>query len=200
MSHPQGDIAAELRTQDGLSFARSFARYGLLTGVCLLLSGCFGYQSRNDYNTPPTGGYQWTSLHREDYDSIAVPVFQSTSYERGLEFKLTRAVIQQIELKTPYKVLPRERAQTILEGSITASSAATLSQNDLAVVPQEQLLTVRCDFIWKDLRTGRILAQRKNVEFAARYYATLGEDRFIGQQGAVEKLALAIVEEMEADW
>jgi hypothetical protein len=162
----------------------------------LLLSGC-GYTHVGD---EPSNGYQWHSLYREDVKTVAVPIFQNKAYTRGVEFSLTKAVVNQLEAHSPYKVVPRERADTILEGEITAVSRETVSKDSVTAVPQEQLFVVSVDFIWKDLRNGRILVERRNFEQTATYYPTLGEDRFVGNQQAVEKLALAIVQELQADW
>ena len=179
---------------------RKIACYICAAAAFVLGSGCAGYQATNDYKTEPTGGYQWKSLYREDYDTIAVPVFTSTAFDREVEFRLTRSVIKEIESRTPYKVVPRERAQTVLEGAITSVSSSTISESQATALPQAQLLTIRVDFTWKDLRTGRILAQRKNYDMVGTYYPTLGEGRYIGQQSTVEKLAISIVQELEADW
>jgi len=61
-------------------------------------------------------------------------------------------------------------------------------------------VTLRVNFIWNDLRTGRILTQRKGFEQATTYYPTLGEGELVGTQQAVERLALGIVQELQADW
>ena len=162
----------------------------------LLIAGC-GYSRVGD---EPVSGYQWHSLYREDVKTVAVPIFQNKAYTRGVEFSLTKAVVNQLEAHSPYKVVPRERADTILEGEISAVSIDTVSRDSNTAVPQEQLFVVTVDFVWKDLRTGRILVERRNFEQTSTYYPTLGEDRFIGNQQAVEHLALAIVQELQADW
>ena len=95
---------------------------------------------------------------------------------------------------------PKERADTILEGEITFVDINTVSNSAFTATPQEQLMTVRVNFTWKDLRTGRILAQRKRFDQSDTYYPTLGEGRFVGAQKSVERLAVAIVQELQADW
>ena len=129
-----------------------------------------------------------------------MPIFSSKSYARGVEFALSKAVVTQIEANTPYKVVPPERADTILEGEILDVRVNTLSEDSRSAVPQEQLLAITVNFTWKDLHTGRILMARRGWEETATWYATLGEGRFVGTQSATEKLALAIVHEMESDW
>ena len=129
-----------------------------------------------------------------------MPIFKNKTYERGVEFSLSKAVVNQIEMRTPYKVMPRERADTILEGEVVTVTRQTLSRDSRADIPQEQLYIVRVNFVWKDLRSGRILCQRRNFEQTATFYPTLAENQFVGSQQNVEKLALGIVQELQANW
>jgi hypothetical protein len=171
---------------------RIFATFILV----ISLAGC-GYTHNGD---EPSGGYQWRSLYREDVKTVAVPIFQNRDYTRGVEFALTKSVINELEAHSPYKVVPRERADTVLEGEITSIKRQTVSRDSVTDLPQEQLFVVMVDFTWKDLRTGRILVSRQNFEQDSTYYPTLGEDQFVGNQLAVDRLALAIVQELQADW
>jgi hypothetical protein len=172
---------------------------GLALATLFLLSagGC-GYTQEG---SAPTGGYQWKSIYREDVHTVAVPIFTNRTYYRGVEFGLTKAVINQLEGQTPYKVVPKEHADTILVGSIEDVHVRTLSLSpNGSVIPQEQLLVLNVNFRWEDLRTGKILCERTNYEQTAPYYPTLGETQFLAQQQSVETLALAIVHELQADW
>jgi hypothetical protein len=172
-----------------------YARVGLMI-LGLLLSGC-GYTHQGD---DPSGGYQWRSLYREDVRSVAVPIFTNKTYRRGVEFRLTKAVVTEIEAKSPYKVEPRERADTILEGEIVDIRLQNLSRDSKLAIPQEQLYVLTVDFTWKDLRNGRILVERKNFQQTMTFYPTLGEGEFVGSQANVEQLALGIVQELQANW
>lgn len=145
-------------------------------------------------------GYQWQSLYRQDIQTVAVPIFASKSFERGVEMQLTKAIVQQIELRTPYKVVDQTRADTILEGEIARITQQTVSQHRQAAIPQEQLYVITVNFTWKDLRTGEVLVRRRSFEQTAAYYPTLGDGRTAGQLDALEELAVAIVRELEADW
>ena len=103
--------------------------------MCAVLAGCGyrmqggqnpelspGYAFDADATTEPAdnaavpAGYQWKSLYREDIQTVAVPVFVNRTFRRGVESKLTQSIIQQMEEHTPYKVVPRDRADTVLEG------------------------------------------------------------------------------------
>ncbi|HVT87601.1 MAG TPA: LPS assembly lipoprotein LptE [Tepidisphaeraceae bacterium] len=167
-----------------------------LLSVLLALGGC-GYSQVGD---SPSGGYQWRSLYREDVKTVAVPTFVNKDYTRGVEFALTKAVVNQLEAHSPYKVVPRERADTILEGEINYVHRETVSRDSQTALPQEQLFVVNIDFTWKDLRTGQILVQRRNFEQTTTFYPTLGEGQFVGNQQAAERLGMAIVQELQADW
>ena len=168
--------------------------------LCLVLAGC-GYQQAGSYDeSAARSGYRWASLYREDVQTVAVPIFTNRDFRRGVEFRLTKALVNQLEANTPYRVAPRERADTILEGEIVRIDVTDLSRDVRANVPQEQLYVVTVNFTWKDLRSGRILVERRNFTQTAPYYATLGEGEFVGSQSSAERLALAIVQELQADW
>jgi hypothetical protein len=158
------------------------------------LGGC-GYSNSGD-----AAGYRWGGLYRSDINTVAVPVLRTRSFSRGDEIALTQAIVNQIESRTPYKVVDAARADTILEGQLTAVAQAAVSSDTNTAIPQEQLYIVTLDFVWKDLRTGKILIERRNFEQTAAFYPTLGEGRPVGRQQAVEHLAAAIVDEMQRDW
>lgn len=172
--------------------------------VPLLLSGC-GYQWAQTSTGPgafgPDSGQQgWTGLYRQDVKTVAVPIFTNRTFYRGVEFNLTKAVINQIESRTPYKVAPRETADTLLEGEVITAGVHTQSRSQIMGLPQEQLFYMTVNFTWKDMRTGQQLVVRHAFEQTSPYYPTLGEDQFAGSQDAIERLALAIVEELQSNW
>lgn len=144
--------------------------------------------------------FKWPSLYRQDIKTVAVPIFTNRTYYRGVEFNLTKAIINQIESRTPYKVVPREQADTVLEGSIIDCGVHYQSRSAIMGLPQEQLFYLTVNFNWKDMRTGQILVNRGAFEQTSPYYPTLAEDRFEGSQDSVERLALAIVNELQANW
>ena len=131
---------------------------------------------------------------------MAVPIFTNRTYYRGVEFNLTKAIVNQIETRTPYKVVPREQADTVLEGNIIDCNVHYQSRSQINGLPQEQLFLLVVNFTWKDLRTGQMLVVRNGFEQTSPYYPTLAEDRFEGSQDSVERLAVAIVNELQANW
>ena len=198
MNIEEPPFAVRRRDDVGFSSVSRYVQLWLVLGFLSVVSGC-GYSTVGG-DTQAGSGYQWRSLYREDIKSVAVPIFKNKSFRRGVEFSLTQAVVTQIESKSPYKVVPKERADTILEGEIVEIKLQTVSKDSTLNIPQEQLYLVTVDFIWKDLRTGRILVERRNFQQTNTFYPTLGEGESVASQLNVEKLATGIVQEMQADW
>jgi len=167
--------------------------------MLITLAGC-GYSQSGGGNNNQQSGYHWNSLYREDIQTVAIPIFTNKDFRRGIEFRLTEAVIKQLELRAPYKVVPKERADTILEGQVTSVHVGALSRDFFTNLPREQQVVITVDLTWKDLRTGKILLQRHGLQQEGVYHPPLGEGEFAGAQQAIERFALVIVQEMQADW
>jgi hypothetical protein len=145
-------------------------------------------------------GYHWGSLYRDDVSTVAVPIFTSKDYHRGVEFEVSQALVAKIEEFTPYKVTDRDKADTILEGEIVSIQPLTLTVDPNTNTPQEQDYSIICNFTWKDLRTGKILVSKQNFEQTSTYFGILGEDQNVASQSAAERLAMGIVHEMQSAW
>src|SRR3990172_9022798 len=87
----------------------------ILQGV--FLTGCIGYQVG-------TG-----SLYAPDVATVYVPMIDSDSYRRDLGERLTEAVVKEIELKTPYKVVSTPDADSILSARLLTDTRRTLIEN-----------------------------------------------------------------------
>jgi hypothetical protein len=195
-SNPNDEIRNGLHSAIRISDLIRHSDFGFRIFVCslaLLLSGC-GYQSGDD------GGWHWGSVYRQDIHSVAVPIFTSRDFHRGVEFQLADALAKKIEEFTPYKIEPRERADSVLEGEIVAIMPSTLNLNPNTATPEEEEYSITVNFTWKDLRTGKILVSRVGFEQASTYYPYLGEGQYVAAESAVERLALGIVNEMEGPW
>ena len=147
--------------------------------------GCAGYQVGN------------RSLFRSDIMTVHVPVIQSDSLRRFMGERLTEAVITEIELRTPYKVVPIERAQSILQGRILAEAKRVLSEsvNDDARNLDYDMFV---EFSWTD-RFGKPLTQRPRIrlDHSANFITESGQSVTTAQQNAIQNLARKIVNEME---
>jgi hypothetical protein len=169
-----------------------------LTASLLLaaaLAGCAGdgmtgYTARNQYR----GGIR----------TIAVPIWTRGKdvYRRDVELRLTKALIARIEQDTPYKTTVRERADTLLTGTIDQISQQTLSFNPDTGQPRELQVVFTVSFTWEDLRTGKEIVSRKDFQVADVYLpgAPFEEDFFRGSESLMDELARRIVETLEDQW
>ena len=90
---------------------------------------------------------------------VYVPIFKNRTMWKGMEFDLTRAVVREIEAKTPYKVVSNcEAADTELIGTIINFNKNILNRNQLNEV-REAETTLAVEVIWRNRRTGEILSQ-----------------------------------------
>jgi len=145
-------------------------------------------------------GYQTGGLYREGIRTVYVDMFQSKEFRRGIEMRLTEALRKQIDMKTPYRNAPRDRADTILSGEVLEFRQATLGNDFLTHRPRETGGQLIVSFRWKDRRTGKILAENPRLVQQVEYIPPVGETEFVGIAEAVEDMAERIVEQMERPW
>ena len=147
-------------------------------------------------------GYGFESTHDQGIRTISVEVFQNRTSDPGLELALTEAIIKEIQSSTPWRVADDAVADTRLTGSITRVGFRHLSRTRRIGLVQEVSFELSVDFDWKDSHTGELLAGRRSFDSMATFVPTRGIDERIeiGQQGAMQKIAARIVDEMRADW
>lgn len=149
-------------------------------------------------------GYTHEELFPDDVRTVAVPIFKNRNPQlyRDVEFDLTEALVKEIELRTPYKVTPPDRADTLLEGTIVAVNQRTLSVRREGGLPQEMETRVVVDFQWRSQRDGKTLRQRRGFASVGRYIPAqpVGEFFELAQHEAVQRAARDIVSAMRKDW
>ena len=147
-------------------------------------------------------GYSTTQLFPKKFESVAIAIFHNNTFYRSLEFDLTEAIVKQIELETPYAIVPRGTAQTLLEGTIVKAQQHRLSRQRVGGVPQELEFQLVVDFQWKDLQTGKLIRDRKGLMRVGRYIPTapLREPLAVAQHQASQSMAEAVISVMRADW
>ncbi len=107
-------------------------------------------------------GYTTKPMYDCNIRTVYVPIFKNVtnrdSVRQGVEFDLTRRVIEEIETKSQYKVVSdRSRADTELTGTIVAVNKALLNINQNNEIRQGETY-MNVEVIWRDLRTGEILS------------------------------------------
>ncbi len=150
------------------------------------------------------GGYTMASQYRPGIQTVAVDVWGRGKdvYRRDIEMRVTEAVVKRIEQDTPYKVTVKSRADTLLTGSIDNVEQRTLSFSTDTGLPRETEITFTVSFVWKDLRSGKTLVEKKKMDVSGRYTREdpITEDFFQGSENVINRLASQVVEQMEQPW
>ena len=161
----------------------------------LCLVGCATYQVGSD------------SLYAPDISTVYVPMIGSDSYRRDLGERLTEAVIKEIELKTPYKVVGTPDADSILSVRLLGDSRKLLAENSFDD-PRLLESTVYSEVSWLNRRRLPIAATQTmplppeliGVDQTALLVPEAGQSVASSQQQAIERLAQQIVGTMETPW
>ncbi len=157
--------------------------------VCLILifaliSGC---------------GYSTKSLISRKINSIYIPVFDNTTFRRGLEFELTKAVKDEIMSKTNLRIVQKDSADTILYGTIRSVTEGILTQ-DITDNIVESRLTIHVGIKLKDRRTGRVLISENDLKNSAEFIVKRGETIDSAAEEGLAELAKVIVYHLEDKW
>ncbi len=145
-------------------------------------------------------GYSDSSLYPRDIRTVAVPIWRSDTFRRQIEFRLTEAIDKNIEARTPYRLASVKHADSVLTGRVVAVQESVLSSSFQTNLPQETQVTIVVDFTWKDLRTQKILVRRKSFARASTEIPQIGQQLPDAEQMAIERLARAIVNQMQEGW
>ena len=178
----------------GNDMVRSCFTLLLLAAIASLsLAGCA---------SDPRLGYASGSSFRSDIGSVTIPIFINDSFERGVEYELTEALIKEVEARTPYKVTSSTRADSILIGRITSVQRDVQSRSPVTGLNEEVVYRVRVDFEWSDMRSGRTLLKRQAFEGQGVYHPSrpIAESSELGATAAVQQLASDIVNQLRSDW
>jgi hypothetical protein len=144
-------------------------------------------------------GYTSRSLMPQNVQTIYVPMFENLTFRRGLEFDLTAAMKNELLYKTRLKVADKDRADSALYGTITDVRELVLIEDPRANIT-EASVTIIVDFTWKDLRTGRTIMRKTNIQQQAEYVPKRKEDEGTASREAFVDLAEKIVALMEERW
>ncbi|MCC7476135.1 MAG: hypothetical protein IT425_12125 [Pirellulales bacterium] len=167
----------------------SFALFGLI------LPGCLGYQVGSG------------TLYAPDVATVYVPMIDSDSYRRDLGERLTEAVIKEIELKTPYKVVSTPDADSVLSARLIRDTRRTIVKNAYDD-PRVSENGMSAQVTWLNRRRLPIGPAQSiamppeliGMEGSANLIPEAGQSVSTAQQQAIERLAQQIVGTMEAPW
>jgi hypothetical protein len=146
-------------------------------------------------------GYSDESLFPRDVSTVCLKMFDNQSFRRGVEYELSDALAKRIEVETPYKIVSDpDRADTVISGQIVSIGELALSTDrDIGTVLEKEVeLLAVVD--WKNLKTGQLLIDHRQVSASASYSEYQEQDFKYASALAANNLARKIVELMERNW
>jgi outer membrane lipopolysaccharide assembly protein LptE/RlpB len=159
----------------------------------LLLAGC---------------GYTLRPMYPAEVRTVHVPMAHSNDFRRDLEFRLTESIIKEIEEKTPYKVVDRDRADTVLEARILGLGKRVRNETPTDE-PRELELNLIVEVSWHDQRNGLLLRGPEEITLPSTFQRVartadmvpeIGETFATASQQAIDDLAEQVVAMMEEPW
>lgn len=181
----------------GLSRRQFLALAGTpLTLACLAtVTGCAAYQVGT------------STLYPADITSVYVPIIRSTSFRHNLGEMLTEAVVKEIELKTPYKVVDSDAADSILSVELVSDTKRIIIES-----PTDEGRDIEWQMVamvsWVD-RRGELLRQGSPIPIpnsftqisqTANIVPEVGSSVITAELESMHRLAEQIVSLMEAPW
>lgn len=130
----------------------------LAIGLVLIVAGCAQNGHLNLF------GYSSAPLHDPSIKTVYVPIFENATYQKNLEFDFTRIVIEEIQAKTPYRVVSRrELADAELLCKIVSVNKNTVNYTQLGEVRDVERV-VGVEVIYRDARSGMPLGMPESFK------------------------------------
>jgi hypothetical protein len=172
-------------------------RLAALVLLVLPLAGCLGWNYQFGART----------LFPPGIETVYVPVFDSSSFRRGLGEELTEEVIKQIEERTCFKVVSSPAADTVLTGKIINENKHLLFST-LDNDPREMEVHLQVKVSWVDRRGKTIReipelpvpAAAVDIDAAMNIVPEVGQSIATSHHLAIRRLAEQIVSLMEKPW
>jgi hypothetical protein len=169
-------------------------------GTILLLglsSGCLGL----GYNVGTK------SLFGHDIKTVYVPIFESELERHGIAERLTEAICKRIEARSPYKVVGRPDADSVLTGKIKSERKAVAISNGFNDI-REQQRTLSVFITWKDRRNNELRQfeaipwneSSATVKAMNHFLPEFGQSVATVEMEQIDRIADQIVGMMETPW
>ena len=169
----------------------------LLLMPMLLLPGCtsLGYQVGS------------SSLFGQDVQTVYVPIVEADPTRRHLAERLTEAISKQIEARSPYKVVGRPSADSVLECRIVKKNQQ-VSLVDPFNDPRQMTGDLVVQVRWRDRRSQDLRQfdvpvwneRATQITASDSMVAEFGHSLLISEQRQIDRIAAQIVGMMESPW
>lgn len=177
----------------GRRAGRSLAVTLVALAACVCPVGC---------SSDPKEGYSFKSAHDESIRTVAVPIFENTTFSSGAEAQITEAIIKEVQRSTRWTVVSSGSSDATLQGTLTSSQLRRLASAPVTGLSQEYGVEYRVDFEFRDNRSGKSLVVRRNFSAMETFAPSrrVGERIEVGEAGTADRLAHDIVAELRAAW
>lgn len=147
------------------------------------------------------------SLYAPDVTTVYVPMIESDSFRRDLGERLTEAVVKEIELATPFKVVGTPDADSILSARLVAATKRVTIENGNDD-PRAVEMNMQAEITWLNRRREPIRPPRSfamspellPIGNTSTLIPEGGQSVATAQQQALQRLAQQIVSTMEEPW
>ena len=197
-----------LNSQSSLP-ARAFARSS--SAACLILalisgsvSGCSGSMRNAAVNSNDNGFFGWhfhAPFDTSDVKTVAI-FFKSNVFRRDLEKQLYEAVVKEINLRTPYRVVGNhEEADSLLTATITSDNKNLVVEAPTNL-PRELNASIYVQANWThnpptDIESKRTLTL---IAETINFIPEVGETAESGYNHVIQSIAKQMVDMMEQAW
>lgn len=147
-------------------------------------------------------GYSIRPPYDKSFRTIYVPMFRTLTFRRDLNLQMTRAIIVEIERRTPYKVVGTpEAADVTLDGTVEIADKNLTVENPNNL-PRQLLAILAVNARVSDNRVAddRIDKPYTNFTENVAFYPELGETVQLAYQKAINGIAAQIVGALELPW
>jgi hypothetical protein len=133
--------------------------------------------------------------------TVAVPIFGNQTTEIGIRENLTDAITEALVTDGRLRVVGRESADSIIEGTVVdyKEQAYTYDRSENV---QEYIVRIYVDVSYQDVKNRSIIWEEKRMEGWGTYDVSVDppEDVDAGRERAIAKLAQDIVNKILAGW
>ena len=190
-----------LHARDGGPVGNARAIRSLVTVFALALIGCLTAGGCASYR------FGAASMFRPGIQTIYVPIVRNDTFRHDLGVRLSEALVKEIELRTPYKVVCDPNADSTLNCRVVNETKRVLTEKDTDD-PRALDAAISVQAMWTS-RGGELLMQNSIVPSgvltiafgqSARFVPEAGQSIDTATQDAIAKLAQRIVSQMEMRW
>lgn len=144
-------------------------------------------------------GCGYTSGYRmpEGVHALAVPIFRNETFplRREVEFDLTRAVRREFESRTDVRLVDRDRADAVLEGTVVEFEERILSEGRNDVVQESSVeIGVRCRLV--NVASGEVLFD-EHIRDQSSFSPLRGETVDTARAESIDEIAERLVARVE---